>query len=117
MLKNLPRRHERVFLTPEGEPYRSGRAVLESFQRASAKVGIRDMRFHDLRHVHATNLRSAGADLADIKENLGHKTLVMTNRYAHVTNKRRQDVMRLLDGHYLDTGAETATLVPNRREG
>jgi integrase len=116
VLRGLPRRHEKVFLTPGGEPDRSGKGILESFKRAAGKVGIVEMTFHDLRHVHATNLRSAGADLADIKENLGHKTLVMTNRYAHVTNKRRQDVIRLLDGHYLDTGASTPPLPPEGRD-
>lgn len=41
-------------------------------------------RFHTLRHTVATQLRFLGKDLAIIKEQLGHKSLRMTLRYAHI---------------------------------
>jgi len=103
LLTGLSRYGENVFCSKNGASYKSLRSTWESFHRAVLKAGLNGLRFHDLRHVFATNLRSAGADLADIKECLGHKTLAMTNRYAHVTNKRKKDVIKLLDSHYLDT--------------
>jgi integrase len=86
-----------VFMTPDGMPYGGGRSIRESFVRATKKAGLVDLRFHDLRHVFASNLRMRGADLLDIKEYLGHKSLAMTARYAHITTERRQEVIQLLD--------------------
>ena len=45
---------------------------------------LEDFRFHDLRHTFGSWARQAGADLADIKEDLNHSNIGMTLRYAHV---------------------------------
>lgn len=45
---------------------------------------LEDFRFHDLRHTFASWARQAGADLADICEALGHSSITMTMRYAHI---------------------------------
>jgi integrase len=59
------------------------RSLRVAFEKALAKSGIRDFRFHDLRHTFATKLVQNGVDLYKVKELLGHKTLAMTTRYAH----------------------------------
>jgi integrase len=43
-----------------------------------------DLRFHDLRHTFASWARQNGADIADVKESLGHSDISMTMRYAHI---------------------------------
>jgi integrase len=48
-------------------------------------AGIDDFRFHDLRHSTASYLAMNGASLAEIAEVLGHKTLQMVKRYAHLS--------------------------------
>lgn len=48
-------------------------------------AGIDDFRFHDLRHSTASYLAMNGASLAEIAEVLGHKTLAMVKRYAHLS--------------------------------
>jgi integrase len=46
---------------------------------------------HSLRHTHASWLAESGLDILHIKEQLGHKTIEMTMRYAHlIPNKRHK---------------------------
>jgi len=53
---------------------------------AALKIaGIEDFKFHDLRHSAASYLAMNGASLAEIAEVLGHKTLQMVKRYAHLS--------------------------------
>jgi len=58
-------------------------ALKDGFERAVIKAGIQDFHFHDLRHTFATRLVQNGIDIYVVKELLGHKTIVMTMRYAH----------------------------------
>lgn len=53
---------------------------------AAAKdaAGAENLHFHDLRHTFGSWARQAGADLADICEDMGHSSIGMTLRYAHV---------------------------------
>lgn len=49
--------------------------------------GIENFRFHDLRHTAASYLAMNGATLIELSHILGHKTLQMVKRYAHLTEK------------------------------
>jgi len=71
-----------VFCNKEGKPYG---AVRTSFHHALRKAGISNFRFHDLRHTFASHLVMAGVDLVTVKELLGHKSIEMTLRYAHLS--------------------------------
>jgi integrase len=55
----------------------------KAFRSALAKAKIQDFRFHDLRHCFATKLVQRGVDLYKVQLLLGHKTPLMTQRYAH----------------------------------
>jgi len=46
---------------------------------------IENFHWHDLRHTCASYLAMNGASLAEIAEVLGHKTLQMVKRYAHLS--------------------------------
>ncbi len=52
-----------------------------AFHHLCVSLGIPNLRFHDLRHTAATNLRRAGVDVFTIKQITGHKTLAMLERY------------------------------------
>lgn len=55
------------------------------FMTALKKAGITNFHWHDLRHTAASYLAMNGASLAEIAEVLGHKTLAMVKRYAHLS--------------------------------
>lgn len=58
-----------------------------------------DLRFHDLRHTFASWARQNGADLADIKDALGHSDIGMTMRYAHIKRGARKSAFGLVAAH------------------
>src|SRR5207249_4498855 len=58
--------------------------VRYAWYTALKRAGIKDCRFHDLRHSAASYLAMNGASLMEIAEVLGHKTLAIVKRYAHL---------------------------------
>jgi integrase len=58
----------------------------KSFANALEIAQIKDFKWHDLRHCTASYLAMNGASLAEIAEVLGHKTLSMVKRYAHLSD-------------------------------
>ena len=71
-----------------------------SWENACKKAGIEDLTYHDLRHCYCSNILFAGGTLKDAKEMIGHKTLKMTDRYAHLESIRQQSVQLKLAAHY-----------------
>lgn len=71
-----------VFLSPRGKRLKV-RYLVREFCRARDKACIPDFRFHDMRHTLATRLVQQGVDLYTVQRILGHKTGIMTQRYAH----------------------------------
>ena len=76
-----------------GEPLENGR---HWFDGAVIEAGIKKFRWHDLRHTFASRLRMKGAPLEDIADLLGHKSLTMTRRYAHLGPNKLHAVVSLL---------------------
>jgi integrase len=78
--------------------------IKKSFGTACASAGIADFRVHDLRHTCAAWLVSAGVPLAEVKDVLGHSTIKMTEKYAHLAPENaRRAVAALEGGHVLVT--------------
>jgi integrase len=66
----------------EGKPIKR---VKRAFHTAVRKARIEDLRFHDLRHCAATNLRRAGVDTVTAMKIVGHKSEKMHRRYNSVS--------------------------------
>lgn len=64
---------------------------------AVREAGLEDFRFHDLRHSAASYLAMNGASLAEIAEVLGHKTLQMVKRYAHLSEQHTAGVVERMN--------------------
>lgn len=71
--------------------------IKHSFNSACRRAGIHDSHFHDLRHTFASHLIMAGVDITTVKELLGHKTLTMTLRYAHLAPSHKVKAVDILD--------------------
>ena len=56
----------------------------KKWYKAVTAADLEDFTFHDLRHTFASWARMAGADLADICDALGHSSVAVTMRYAHI---------------------------------
>lgn len=78
-----------VFLGTHGDRLTT---VRKPFVKSLKQAGIKDFRFHDLRHTFASHYVMNGGDLLALKEILGHSDLKMVQRYAHLasSHKRRQ---------------------------
>ena len=74
------------------------------WEAALKKAGIHDFRFHDLRHSAASYLAMNGASLAEIAEVLGHKTLAMVKRYAHLSDGHMAEVVERMNTKIFGAG-------------
>jgi integrase len=84
-----------VFTDGRGRRFKD---VKKSFNAAVRKAKIKDFRLHDCRHTFASHLVMAGVDITTVKELLGHKTLAMTLRYAHLAPSHKVKAVDMLDG-------------------
>ena len=63
---------------------------------ACRRAGVKNLRFHDLRHTFATRLVERGVDLITIKELLGHSSVTITERYTHSFKEQKRNAVRAL---------------------
>ncbi|MBQ7263082.1 MAG: site-specific integrase [Synergistaceae bacterium] len=84
-----------VFPSPrDGERIATMRGVWVALLR---RAGIRDFRWHDMRHDFASRLVMAGVDLNTVRELLGHAGMGMTIRYAHLAPEAKLRAVETLD--------------------
>jgi integrase len=105
-------RGQLVFCTMNGEVFTVGEPRYW-LARVCRKAGLREIGWHTLRHTFASHLAMRGAPLKAIQELLGHATIQMTMRYAHLAPEVARDAVRLLDpsevrGKTVAKNAETA---------
>ena len=85
--------------------------VRTGFLNACKRAGLTDLHFHDLRHTFASQFVMAGGDLYILKEILGHKSITMTQRYAHLSPSYKIKAIDRMNT--LWAGAEPQASTPN----
>ncbi len=129
ILNNRPRRYVEkngkkdlvttpyVFSDPETfKPYGS---VKHSYASAVKKAGLQDFHFHDLRHTFASLAMMSGKiDITTLSKILGHKSLKMTMKYAHLAPAHLQKAVFVMDEVYNPQKSPTGTkLVQSNEKG
>jgi integrase len=70
------------------------------FSRLIRHRKLRTIRFHDLRHAHASLAYAAGVPLKTISESLGHSNIGITSSiYVHLLQEGRPEKANRLDAH------------------
>lgn len=81
-----------LFRHPDGRLI-SPNLLTSQFAKYIKKNGLKNVRFHDLRHSCASILFANGADLLTIQEVLGHQQLTTTISYTHRINEKKSMVL------------------------
>jgi site-specific recombinase XerD len=78
---------EEFFLTLDGYPL-SKEGVKSVLRRVGNTAGVPRLHAHLCRHTYATNFLINGGNVLLLKQNLGHTTLVMVDRYVHLATSK-----------------------------
>ncbi len=87
-LQDLPRRIDGSVLG-----FQCSHSITNVFRRARTRAGIKDLRFHDLRHEATSRLFEKGLNIMEVATITGHKDLRMLRRYTHL---RAEDLAKKL---------------------
>lgn len=69
----------------------------KQWQKARKEAGIPDFRLHDLRHTAATYLLQSNASLVELSALLGHRSIQMVKRYAHLSDSHAHEVVTAMN--------------------
>ncbi len=94
LFMGLPVKGEYLF----HEEGRQIKNVRTSFKTALKRAGIKDFRFHDLRHTSCSYMTMRGASPQAVQNHAGHSSMKMTMRYSHLSPAYQRDSIQLLNG-------------------
>lgn len=94
--------HDLVFCQADGKPLHAHNLVMRDFRRVISKAGLPRIRFHDLRHGHASYLALAGVPPKVAQERLGHSTPAFTMRvYTHTLAGQHEAAAKAVEAKLL----------------
>lgn len=85
-----------VFTHAKGQPFDRSR-LHQVLRDVCDEAGLRKIGWHTLRHTFASHLVMRGVPLPAVQQLLGHTTIVMTMRYAHVAPSVLREAIEVLD--------------------
>ncbi len=86
-----------VFPSPTGKVWGPSNFRTRHWRPAFDRAGLTDFTWHDLRHDFCSQLVMLGADLYVVKELAGHKTITITEKYAHLAPRKLEATLELLE--------------------
>ena len=104
-LKESRKKGGYVFLDENGARVTAA-SIQKIFRKAVDKAELEDFRFHDLRHTAASLFASGGCDIMSLQNLLGHKTIEMTQRYAHLMPDSHEKTRRIMCSFLNSSGAK-----------
>jgi integrase len=92
--------------------------IKKGFKAACEDAGIKEFRFHDLRHTTGTRLGDVGTVATTIADILGHSDLRMTKRYTQVADPNKQRAVDALANYGRENGdCQKIAKISERRVG
>ena len=85
------------YVVVDGKGKRVG-DIKRGFKTVCRRAGIHNFRIKDLRHTFASHFAMRTGDMKTLQEILGHTTLRMTSRYAHLTEVHKAQQMQKMNG-------------------
>ena len=85
-----PKRTDRLFQTYKG-------TLARALEKYAALAGVKRIRIHDLRHSHVSLLLSMGYGAVEIADRVGHESVEITYRYAHLFPDAQSNMAAALD--------------------
>ena len=97
MLKAFKPSNTNAFIVTGNVKLPDPRTMQYRFKALLAKIGLRTLNFHSLRHLFATNCVELVFDIKTLSEILGHSSVEITlNRYVHSSIERKRQCMDML---------------------
>ncbi|WP_433956945.1 tyrosine-type recombinase/integrase [Cytobacillus horneckiae] len=95
--RNQFEENDLIFTTNTGKPI-FPRSLTSDFNKGIKNANVTKIRFHDLRHTHATMCLEAGMSIKDVQVRLGHTSIKTTGDvYAHVTESMKEKSVDLFE--------------------
>jgi integrase len=94
LLRNLATQNPSIgYVFPSPHVHSRPIELRRAFRTAIKRAGLRNFRGHDCRHSYATEMLAQGLSLGEIGHLLGHRSISMTRRYAHLVKSRSIDAV------------------------
>lgn len=87
LLQTVPRFDGCPFVFPNPETLKPYSPMPGAWRTARKRAGLPEVRMHDLRHSFASFLVNSGRSLYEVQQILGHSSIRMTQRYAHLSQE------------------------------
>ena len=95
MLTSSIKKTERIF--PISKSY-----LYHEMNRGAKEAGVKRIRIHDIRHSHVSLLIDMGFSAVAIANRVGHESIDITYRYAHLFPSRQADMADRLDNERME---------------
>ncbi len=95
VLKEMPRINDYLFpsLKLKNRPFKN---LMFYWMKLKKQINLHDVRIHDLRHTFASILVNQGVSLYEVQKLLGHSSISITQRYAHLSNESLKNAVDIV---------------------